>query len=283
MIWRISVTMIGYISLCVWTLFLIAGILRNYSHYSIADWVAMLFIWLVPCFLVYKYKTRKKKDTRFKQPYLPLKICGVITFGVICVVGITQRDVPEGENNFYAGIFCGFIAIALLFSIFKTKKKIQTEIAIQDERRQQLLNAIENSSITALSNPSIMLKKDEIAFFEQSATLLITQNKAVGSTGRSSGVSVRVAKGVYLRSGGSGSQKIYRDVTTRFTGLLSITNQRISFMQAQKAFEIPLEKLTNISANHNILLLQQSNKSYKLEFHNADIVEQFIRKLCSDK
>ena len=53
-------------------------------------------------------------------------------------------------------------------------------------------------------------------------------------------------------------------------------------MQAQKAFEITLEKLTNISANHNILILQQSNKSYKLEFQNADIVEQFIRKLCSD-
>lgn len=275
--------MLWYISLCVWTLFLIAGISRNYSHYSMADWIVMLFIWLVPCFLVYKYKTRKKKDTRFKQPYLPLKICGIVIFAILCIIGITQRDVPEGENNFYVGILCGFIAIALLFSVFKTNKKIQTEIAVQDERRQQLLNAVENHAITALSNPSIMLKKDEVAFFEQSASLLVTQNKAVGSTGRSSGISVRVAKGVYLRSGGSGSQKIYRDVTTRFTGLLSITNQRISFMQAQKAFEIPLEKLTNISANHNILILQQSNKSYKLEFHNADIVEQFIRKLCSDK
>lgn len=275
--------MIGYISLCVWTLFLIAGILRNYSHYSIADWVAMLFIWLVPCFLVYKYKTRKKKDARFKQPYLPLKICGVTTFGVICVAGITQHDAIESQNDFYASIFCGFIAIALLFSIFKTKKKIQTEITIQDERRQQLLNAIENFSITPLSNPNIMLKKDEVAFFEQSTTLLVTQNKAVGSTGRSSGLSVRVAKGIYLRSGGSGSQKIYRDVTTRFTGSLSITNQRISFMQAQKAFEIPLEKLTNTSASRNILFLQHGNKSYTLELQDADIVEQFIRKLCSEK
>ena len=137
----------------------------------------MLFIWLVPCFLVYKYKTRKKKDTRFKQSYLPLKICGVITFGVICVVGITQRDVPEGENNFYAGIFCGFIAIALLFSIFKTKKKIQTEIAIQDERRQQLLNAIENSSITALSNPSIMLKKMKSPFLNNPLLFLLHKIK----------------------------------------------------------------------------------------------------------
>lgn len=169
--------MIGYISLCVWTLFLIAGILRNYSHYSIADWVAMLFIWLVPCFLVYKYKTRKKKDARFKQPYLPLKICGVTTFGVICVAGITQHDAIESQNDFYASIFCGFIAIALLFSIFKTKKKIQTEITIQDERRQQLLNAIENFSITPLSNPNIMLKKMKSPFLNNPLLFLLHKIK----------------------------------------------------------------------------------------------------------
>lgn len=54
-------------------------------------------------------------------------------------------------------------------------------------------------------------------------------------------------------------------------------------MQAQKAFEIPLEKLTNTSASRNILFLQHGNKSYTLELQDADIVEQFIRKLCSEK
>lgn len=275
--------MIGYVLAGAWTLFLIVGISRNYSHYSMTDWISMLFIWLVPGLLVYKYKTGKKKDASFKHPYLPLKICGIVIFSIMCIIGVTQHNVPEKEKNFYVGILCGFIAIALLFSVYKTKEKIQAEIVIQDKRRQQLLNAIENHTVTVLPNPSIMLKKDEVAFYEQSATLLITKNKLVGSTGKSSGISLRIAKGVYLRSGGSGSRKIYRDVTNRFTGLLSITNQRISFMQTQNAFEIPFKNLTNISSHLNVLLLQQANKSYTLELRDAAIVEQFIRKLCSEK
>ena len=142
---------------------------------------------------------------------------------------------------------------------------------------------VANYSVNTISNPSILLKKDELAYFEQLATLLITQNKAIVSTGRSSGTSVRIAKGVYVRSGGSGSRKIYKDVTSRYMGQLSITNQRITFMQAQKAFEIPLDKLTNIAATQNNLILQQANKSYTLELQNADIIEQLIRKILENK
>lgn len=214
--------MFGYIGIGMWTLFFIYGISHNYSHYSLLDWIVLLFTYFVPCLGVYIYKTRKKKNAAV----------------------ITQRT---------------------------------------NEQRQYLLDMVANYSVNTISNPSILLKKDELAYFEQLATLLITQNKAIGSTGRSSGTSVRIAKGVYVRSGGSGSRKIYKDVTSRYMGQLSITNQRITFMQAQKAFEIPLDKLTNIAATQNNLILQQANKSYTLELQNADIIEQLIRKILENK
>ena len=214
--------MLGYIGIAIWIIFSVFGISQNYTHYSTADWIVILFILFVPCFAVLKYKSWKAKTTTQKN-----------------------REITQ----------------------------------VLDERRQSLLDLLDNYSTHVISSPSIMLKKNELAYFEQTATLLITQNKMIGSTGRSSGSSIRIAKGVYLRSGGSGSRRIYKDVTTQYPGLLSITNQRISFMHTQKAFEIPLEKLTNTSSTCNTLVLQQSNKSYVLDLSNADIIEQLIRKL----
>ena len=192
--------MLGYIGIAIWIIFSVFGISQNYTHYSTADWIVILFILFVPCFAVLKYKSWKAKTTTQKN-----------------------REITQ----------------------------------VLDERRQSLLDLLDNYSTHVISSPSIMLKKNELAYFEQTATLLITQNKMIGSTGRSSGSSIRIAKGVYLRSGGSGSRRIYKDVTTQYPGLLSITNQRISFMHTQKAFEIPLEKLTNMSSTCNTLVLQQ--------------------------
>lgn len=124
------------------------------------------------------------------------------------------------------------------------------------------------------------MKKDEVAYIEQPATLTITENKVVGTTGRSSGVSMRVAKGMYVRTGGSGGRKIYDDITTTYDGILSVTNQRISFMQERKAFEIQLSKLTNTTSDDKALILQQGNKSYALLTDDADIIECLIRRLC---
>lgn len=139
---------------------------------------------------------------------------------------------------------------------------------------------IESLNLIPIADSHLLLKQSEIAYIEQPATLTITENKAVGTTGRSSGVSMRVAKGMYVRTGGSGGRKIYDDVTTTYDGILSVTNQRISFMQERKAFEIPLSKLTNTTSDDKTLILQQGNKSYALLTEDADIIECLIRRLC---
>ena len=92
-----------------------------------------------------------------------------------------------------------------------------------------------------------------------------------------------IIQGMYVRTGGSGGRKIYDDVTTTYDGILSITNQRVSFMQDRKAFEIRLDKLTNIAYEDDALLLQHGNKSYVLLTEDADIMEHLIRKLCGAK
>ena len=54
-------------------------------------------------------------------------------------------------------------------------------------------------------------------------------------------------------------------------------------MQDRKAFEIRLDKLTNITYEDDALILQHGNKSYVLLTEDADIMEHLIRKLCGAK
>ena len=112
--------MLGYIGIAIWIIFSVFGISQNYTHYSTADWIVILFILFVPCFAVLKYKSWKAKTTTQKN-----------------------REITQ----------------------------------VLDERRQSLLDLLDNYSTHVISSPSIMLKKNELAYFEQTATLLITQNK----------------------------------------------------------------------------------------------------------
>lgn len=50
-----------------------------------------------------------------------LKIIGMFLFGLLSFVGISQRDIPGGENNIYAGVICLFLSLLLLFSLKKKK------------------------------------------------------------------------------------------------------------------------------------------------------------------
>lgn len=217
-----------------------------------------------------------------------VKILGICFFSMLCLVGITQR--ANARNNLIFGLFCGIIAFLLFLSVRHSDKK-QREKSIQQadliaqqntlaEIKKQRLANVEALNLIPITSPHLLLKQSEIAYIEQPATLTITENKVVGTTGRSSGVSMRIAKGMYVRTGGSGGRKIYDDVTTTYDGILSVTNQRISFMQERKAFEIQLSKLTNTTSDDNTLVLQQRNKSYALLTDDADVIEHLIRRLC---
>lgn len=214
-----------------------------------------------------------------------LKIFGIIIFATLSIAGITQLNAPGGKNNLIVGIICGVITLFLLRSLFiagPRKEKAKIEL-IQEAQNlhNEMISMIKNGTIEPIRNSRIILKKDELSYLEYEATLKIKKNQLLGTTGKSGGTTVRVTKGVYLRSGSSGSRKVYGDVTTKYNGLLSVTTQRIAFFNSEKGFEIPLNKLTNVISSYNNIVLQHGNKIYDMEISNADIVEQLIRKLIN--
>lgn len=83
-----------------------------------------------------------------------LKIIGIFIFGSLAFAGITQCNVPGGENNIYLGIVCLILTVLLLFSLVQKKKQTPMEFEIFPPQQ--------NSSASCAFNkpPSINKSKD---------------------------------------------------------------------------------------------------------------------------
>lgn len=217
------------------------------------------------------------------------KVLGIISFciGIFFFLLLLTGSVIEGEKIilkiclFFIGLGIIFIVLSIILKKRKKSNLISQNdiLAKKKELRQQTIEMITSGTMDPITDCSIILKPNETAYLEYNAVLIISQNKLLGTTGKSAGTSMRVAKGLYLHSGSSGSRKIYGEVNQQYPGIFSVTNQRMSFLNPQKGFEIPLSKLTSITSSLSTLILQQANRTYTLEITNADIVEHLIRKL----
>ena len=56
-----------YIAIILWEFYAITGILKNYSHYSFGDWLAIFPLVFLPCFLIYRIQTKHIKDESNEQ------------------------------------------------------------------------------------------------------------------------------------------------------------------------------------------------------------------------
>ena len=79
-----------------------------------------------------------------------LKILGGFILLILAFAGITQRNVPGGENNIYLGIVCLILAILLLFSLVRKKKfnSSQTNPYLPQQNISANLNVNTTTNIT---------------------------------------------------------------------------------------------------------------------------------------
>lgn len=166
-----------------------------------------------------------------------------------------------------------FVGYFIYRDIAKEKKKrIENQETIQ-----KLVNSIRAGYIPHIETSSIILKSKEYACIETKTYLMETKNKIVGTTSSNNGVSVRIAKGVYLHSGTGKSKKIFKDVTEQYLGNFIITNQRIIFLNEKKGFEIPYKNLTSVISSNTNLILHSKNKSYSLFMNYPIMYEELIK------
>ncbi len=103
---------------------------------------------------------------------------------------------------------------------------------------------------------------NELLVFACPANVFKDREQIIGYQCKSTGASVRVAKGLYMRSGGSTSSAVRAEVRKYYNGDLIITNKRIVFIGKDESFECPVEKITATKLlSKNGFVLQYGAKS----------------------
>ena len=89
-------------------------------------------------------------------------------------------------------------------------------------------------------------KAGEIVLYVVPAATFKDKEQLVGYTGKSAGASVRVAKGLTMRTGSYGSQPIRDTMRKHNFGDLIITNKRIVFIGKDDNFEFAINKVSAV-------------------------------------
>lgn len=206
----------------------------------------------------------------------------VLLIGIILlVVGL----VAGATELWIASLLVFFISI-MIFLQARRKSSPKNEMKQAEfPMTEDQLVMIENDQLPVVLNTPIMLRPGEVAHYITPAWLSETKRQAIGSTGGGGGVSFRVAKGIYLHSGKSGSRRVYGDVTNTFKGDLAISNQRVVFIQRDKGFEIKIPQITAIRAIQDGISLQSKSKTFYLlvpcpEYPMA-VIQKCFNKLTS--
>lgn len=141
----------------------------------------------------------------------------------------------------------------------KLQKKAEREYEIENMR---------HGNLPIVSNPNLVLQQGEVCHYAGNATYARSEIQTVGRTAGYSGVSVKVAKGVTLHTGGARSHAIKEEVPVNDFGTLFITNKRIIFM-GDKHFNITYGKVLGFNPLRNGFELQTEKSGYLLSVRDS--------------
>lgn len=122
----------------------------------------------------------------------------------------------------------------------------------------------------------LMLKANETCHYYGQATSIKLKNVVTGYAGGSSGVSIRVAKGVSYRVGQRKSAPVRGTVQERYPGFLAVTNMRIVFNAAQGAFDKNVSTLSSLAPLDDGLMFQFGATQHIVETKDVKRIKQIV-------
>ena len=124
-----------------------------------------------------------------------------------------------------------------------------------------LLHDIETAKLPSLTPQDVLLKKDEIAHFDASASMLEERVVDRQYVGGSRGVSIRTMKGVSYRVGANRGKLINeKGLVPISDGNFVATNQRLMFSGDKKSFAHPYSKLIDLQLFSDAIQFSVSNR-----------------------
>lgn len=192
-----------------------------------------------------------------------LKIFGIFFCSLTAFAGlvnvISPNDPEALSGNIGVTVVFTLLDILLIYKLIHPSPKKEKSHCREAQHRETLEesesrrhNALMDRVNYVMSQTELpvvqnvrgmILKPGEVCHYQSDAYVLIIKNEVVGHTAGHRGISVRVAKGVTLHSGGSRGHSIRQDVSYTYPGVFTMTNKRF-VMTGEKAFEYPIDKLT---------------------------------------
>jgi|SRR5882724_3214284 len=154
-------------------------------------------------------------------------------------------------------LICWGFAGGLGYFLVVSARGIKTRKNKEEQELQMLLA----SPLTEMCPTQALIKADEKAYGAVMASL--QEVKTVGYSASTSGVSVRVAKGVTLRTSGARGKAV-KGMVSVASGELVITDKRVIFSGDRKSFAIPLNDLLNTTNYSDGFGFSNSKTTYTL-------------------
>lgn len=152
------------------------------------------------------------------------------------------------------------------------------EKSIMEQKNAQndmvsFVNALNQGQVnlTPISNPPIILKKNEEACVVFSGITLMEPRAVRQTRGGYAGPTIRVAKGVSFRMGSVAARsESHEELRNIDQGTLVLTNQRLIFIGSKRTTNIDLRKIISITAYKDGIASQRDNKQKTEYFTGID-------------
>jgi hypothetical protein len=174
----------------------------------------------------------------------------------IWVAGENPKD--STLTQFFVGtLICWAIAAGLAYFLIVSARGIK----LRKEREEKTLQNLLAAPLTAIQPKKALVKAGETAYASVASELQEVQT--VGYSAGTSGVSVRVAKGVTLRTAGTRGKAV-KGMVSVASGELVITDKRIIFAGDRKSFAISLEDILSTTNYTDGFGFSDSKTTYTL-------------------
>lgn len=128
----------------------------------------------------------------------------------------------------------------------------------------ETIKAINEGKLPNIQSTNLNLIDNEICCYMDKAYTFKDKIVTTGYTGKTSGVSIRIAKGLSYRTAGSGSKAIRETQRTIYNGVLYVTTKRIIFTSPKDSFDKTFDKITSIQEAKTGVIIQIGAHTYSI-------------------
>lgn len=126
------------------------------------------------------------------------------------------------------------------------------------------IKVINDGKLPNIQGTNLNLANGETCCYMDKGYTFQDKTITTGYTGKRSGASFRIAKGISYHTGGSASKAIRETQRTTYNGILYMTTKRIIYSSQKESFDKTFDKITSIQEVGDGLIIQIGSNTYSI-------------------